>query len=464
LIGSDNINKNAKTVVLLIATTSSFLTPFMISAINIALPSIQKAFSADAVLLSWIATSFLLSTAVFLVPFGKIADIYGYILIYRWGMIIFTAVSLISAFSPNIQILILLRVLQGIGGSMILTTGMALLTTTYPPQERGKVLGITVSAVYIGLSMGPFIGGFLTQNFGWRSIFICIVPLGLIALFLIFRFLRFEQKPLNEDKLDVPGSLIYGVTLILLVYGAGRLPQVSGIILLICAIPGFILFVRRQLSIPNPVFEVKLFKNNRVFAFSNTAALINYAATNAVTFLLSLYLQYIKELTPQQAGLILIIQPIIMAVLSPYAGKLSDNKEPAVISSMGMACTAIGLFILTFLDGETSNLFIYLALPVLGLGFALFSAPNTNAIMSSVEKKYYGIASASVSTMRLLGQMLSMAIATVIISIFIGKNQITPEYYSVFLQSIHLTFIIFTVLSVAGIYFSWCRGKMHDSI
>ncbi len=457
-----NIN-NTKKAALVVAITGSFLAPFMISALNIALPSIQKEFTADAVLLSWIATSYLLATAIFLVPFGKIADIYGQIKIYCLGMIIFTLVSFTSAFAPSIEFLIVLRIFQGIGGSMIFTTGMSFLISVFPQEERGKVLGLNVSAVYIGLSLGPFIGGILTQNFGWRSIFIATAPLGLIVIFLILRFLKFERTETSEQRIDIIGSIIYALTLVAIIYGSSLLPQVSGIILMLCGIPAFIIFVKRQISIPYPVFEIRLFKNNRVFAFSNIAALINYAGTNAVTFLLSLYLQYIKELTPQQAGAILIVQPIIMAVLSPYAGRLSDKREPSLISSLGMSCTALGLFILTFLGPETSNTLIFCALFILGIGFALFSAPNTNAIMSAVEKRYYGIASASVSTMRLLGQMLSMAIATLIISLLIGKNQITPAYYSLFIKSFHLSFIIFTILCAVGVFFSYSRGKVRDN-
>lgn len=449
-------------IVLIIVAIGAFLTPFMLSALNIALPSIQREFSANAVLLSWVATSYILTTAVFVVPIGKIADIHGRNRIYKWGFIIFTVVSFASGFAPSIELLILLRVIQGIGAAMIMTTGMALLTSVFPPQERGKALGINVSAVYIGLSLGPFIGGVLTEKLGWQSIFLLIAPLGLIVIFLAQKYLKDEWADAKGEKLDIPGSMIYALALVALVYGSTLLPQTKGIILMLCGIPAFVFFIKRQLTIPNPVFEMNLFLNNRVFTFSSIAALINYAGTTAVTFLLSLYLQYIKAMTPQQAGLILIIQPIFMAVLSPYAGKLSDKKEPAVIASLGMAGTAIGLFLLTFLTQDTSLVLIVTALFILGLGFALFSSPNTNAIMSTVERRYYGIASAAVSTMRMFGQMSSMAIITLIISLQVGKNQITPEFYPMFLKSIHIAFILFTCLSVVGIFFSYSRGDVHN--
>lgn len=461
-ISKTGVSNKTKQAVLAIATIGSFLTPFMMSALNIALPAIQKEFQADAVLLSWLATSYLLASVVFLPPIGKLADMYGQVPIYRWGIVIFTLFSFASIIVPSIELFILVRILQGIGGSMIVSTGIALLSSIFPPHERGKVLGINVSAVYIGLSMGPFIGGVLTQNLGWLSIFLLVGLLGLIDIFLIFKFIKPQKTMESPEKLDIPGSIIFTLTIVALVYGSSRLPRLSGIILMLAGIAGFILFVKRQLSIPNPVFEIRLFKNNRVFAFSNVAALINYAATSAVTFFLSLYLQYIKALSPQQAGLVLITQPVVQAIISPYAGRLSDKREPALISSLGMGCTALGLFPLIFLQENTAYAVIFSSLFVLGLGFALFSAPNTNAIMGTVEKRYYGIASASVSIMRILGQMLSLTIATLIISLLIGKNPIVPMYYPLFLKSIHISFLIFTILCTAGIFFSFSRGNLHN--
>jgi len=456
-------NKISKSTVLFTISIASFLTPFMMSATNIALPSIQRDFSADAVTLSWIATSYLLSTAVFLVPAGKIADIYGRKKLFILGIVIFTLASLFSAFVPSIEWLIGMRVLQGLGGSITMTTAVAILTSVYPPQERGKAIGINVSMVYVGLSLGPTLGGILTSLLGWRSIFYMSAPLGVITLFLTLYYLKGEWADAQGETLDIPGSLIYALTLIAVTYGFTLLPNYSGIVFLLIGMLGGVIFVKRQLRVQYPVFNVRLFKNNRVFAFSNIAALINYGATMSVTFLLSLYLQYIQGMTPQAAGLLMIVQPVVQAVLSPFAGKLSDRVEPALISSSGMAFTALGLFLLIFLNTNTSLPYIVLASIILGIGFALFGSPNTNAIMSSVSKQYYGIASGSVATMRLLGQNLSMALATLMITLYVGKTQISPFTYDLFLQSTHTTFIIVTILCIIGIYFSYSRGNVHSS-
>ncbi len=454
----NNLSKNQ---VLLTIAIASFLTPFMLSATNIALPAIQRDFTANAVMLSWIATSFLLSTAVFLVPAGKIADIYGRKKLFMAGIIIFTLASLLSAFVPSIEWLILMRIFQGLGGSITMTTAVAILTSVYPPQERGQALGVNVSMVYIGLACGPTLGGLLTAHLGWRSIFFMAVPLGIIIIMLTLCYLKGEWADAREEKLDITGSLIYAFSVIALTYGLTLLPASSGILYLFLGMLGAAAFVKSQLSAKYPVFNVRLFKNNRVFAFSNIAALINYGATAGVTFLLSLYLQYIKGMPPQTAGLVLIVQPIVQALLSPAAGKLSDKIEPGLIASLGMASTSLGLFLLIFLHTQTPIPYIISALVVLGIGFALFGSPNTNAVMGSVSRQYYGIASGSVSTMRLLGQNFSMALATLMITLYMGKAAISPATYEHFLASSHVSFSIFTLLCIAGIYFSYSRGKMH---
>lgn len=451
-----------KRTALAIATLSSFLTPFMISAVNIALPAIGRDFEADAVLMSWVATSYLLAAAVALVPMGKLADIYGRKRIYVSGMALFTAASFLCALSKSVTILIVWRVLQGTGSAMVFATSMAILTSVYPPQERGKVLGIAVAAVYIGLSCGPFFGGWLTQLLTWRSIFLSNIPIGIVIIGLVFFRLKAEWIGAAEETFDFIGTCFYAVAVVAIMYGISIIPTRLSIVIIFSGLLALVGFVKWVSHVRYPVFEVDLFRNNRVFAFSCLAALINYSATFAVTFLLSLYLQYIKGLTPQMAGTVLISQPIMMALFSPLAGKLSDKIEPRLIASLGMTITASGLVLLTFLTRNSALVYIVLSLMILGFGFALFSSPNMNAIMSAVDKRFYGIASGSVGTMRLLGQMFSMGIATLIFALFIGRAQITPEYYPALITSVKAAFIIFSGLCTIGIYFSFARGRLRS--
>jgi len=436
--------------------------PFTISSVNVALPTIQAEFSADAVLLSWVATSFLLAMAVFLVPFGKAADIYGRKKIFAWGLVLYTFSSFLAAFSFSMKMLITMRILQGFGSAMSVTTGMAILTSVFAPSKRGRAIGIYVSAVYIGLSVGPFAGGFLARYLGWRSIFVVVVPFGVVSVFMTMRYLKGEWADARGEKLDIRGSVLYGFSILALVYGASLLPRMVAVYLIILGLAGLGIFIRFEMSVRYPVFEVRLFNQNKLFTFSSLAALINYSATFSLTFLLSLYLQYIKNIPPQYAGSILIAQPIVMAVFSPLAGRLSDKIEPRLIASAGMMITAIGLFSLVFIGAGTSKVLIVLTLAFLGFGFSLFSSPNMNAIMSAVENRHFGIASGTVATMRLLGQMTSMAITMVVFAIFIGREPISPLNYDLFLKSVRVAFLIFSSLCTIGILFSMFRGQVRS--
>jgi EmrB/QacA subfamily drug resistance transporter len=448
---------------LLVAALSSFLTPFMLSSVNLALPAIGNHFKADAVLLSWVATAYLVAAAVALVPVGKLADIHGRKKVFIWGMVLFTLTSLLSGLAWSAAALIVFRVVQGVGVAMVFATGIAIVTSVFPLAERGRVLGITVAAVYSGLACGPVAGGWLTETFSWRSVFLFPAPLGLGLVLVTFWKLKGEWTGARGERFDIAGSAIYALAVIALMCGISVLPDWRGGLLLAAGFGGLAGFVWWELRVPQPVFEVRLFRLNRVFAFSCLAALIHYGATFGVTFLMSLFLQYINNLSPRQAGLVLIAQPVMMALFSPFAGKLSDRLEPRLLASTGMGITALALLLLTRIGADTRLWVIVACLTILGFGFALFSSPNMNAIMSSVEKRYYGVASGSVATMRLLGQMLSLGIVTLMFALLIGRAQITPELYPAFLVSVRYALLVFFGLCLGGIYFSFSRGQLRDA-
>jgi EmrB/QacA subfamily drug resistance transporter len=446
---------------LTIATLTSFIGPFLISGVNIALPAIEREFQLDAVTLSWIVTSYLLASAVFLLVIGRYADIKGQKPVFKAGIILFTIATTLCGFAHSGEMLIVMRVLQGIGASMTMTTGAPILVSVFPPAERGKVLGINVAAVYLGLSLGPFIGGILTQHLGWRSIFWSCIPIGLITILLVFFKLK-ENTSKTPGRIDLLGSGFYSLALIALVYGSSNLTKFYGWPLLTAGILFFILFVYRSLRTEDPVFNIALFTGNRLFAFSNIAALINYSATYSLVFLMSLYLQKIKGMTPQAAGTILIAQPLMMTILSPIAGRLSDRVEPRILATSGMLLSAVGLLLFIFLDEQTSIYFIIPVLTLLGIGFGLFSSPNMNTIMSSVDKKQLGIASGTSATMRVIGQMTSMTIATLIFSFYFNGTQLSHVQNHKFISSVHLAFIISGLICLAGIYFSSSRGNLRE--
>jgi EmrB/QacA subfamily drug resistance transporter len=408
-----------------------------------------------------VITAFVLAAAIFLVPFGRLADIHGRKRVFARGVELFTLASFLCSFAPGGALLIAARAIQGIGSTMIFGTGVAILTSVYPPSQRGWVLGINVTAVYIGLSVGPPLGGLLTQQFGWRSIFVVAGLLGLAIVVATRMRLRGEWTGAQGESFDIVGAALYGSALVLIMIGLGRVPAASGIGLALVgamALAGFVVWERRASS---PMMAMNLFSGNPVFTFSNLAALIHYSATFGSTFLLSLYLQYVKGLGPQAAGLVLLAQPVVMAAGSPFAGRLSDRVEPRVVASVGMALTGSALGMFAFLGMATPLHFIAANLALSGLGFAFLSSPNTNAVMGSVERRDYGVASAILGTMRLVGHMLSVGIAALLLATHVGRQAVTPELHPAFLVAARTAFTIFAVLCSIGTCASMARGKVR---
>lgn len=454
-----NLNPDVdKGMVLTVILMSSFFNPFMASAVNIALPEISLEFKMGAVAMSWVAMAFLLASATFLVPFGKLADIWGRKRLFYYGNIVFTIATLFCAFSVSSEMLIVSRFLQGIGSAMVFGTGMALALSVFPPEQRGRVIGYSVSAVYIGLSAAPLLGGLLTQWIGWRSLFFINAVAGMFIIFVVATRIKAEWAEAGHEQFDIKGAAIYVVAILSLMFGFSHLPRMYAIVLTVFGIAGLYIFVKTELKTSEPVLNISLFKNNRVFAFSNLAALINYAATFAITFILSLYLQHVKMLSPSDAGLILVTQPMFMALVASFSGRLSDKKDPRVLASLGMAIIVAGLCMLIPIHAGTSSVYLIVSLVVLGFGFGLFSSPNTNSVMGSVEKRYLGVASATIGTMRLTGQMFSMAIAALCIHVFVGKNPLNETTMDGFLNASRLIFSIFAVLCVLGVFASLARG------
>jgi MFS family permease len=343
---------------------------------------------------------------------------------------------------------------------MIFATSTAILMSAVPVDQRGRVLGISVAAVYLGLSVGPFFGGLVTQHLGWRWIFWLNLPPGLVLLAVAALMLKGEWAEAGRAKFDFAGSLVLGTALLTAMYGFATLPSKSGALLIVAGVVCFVLFVRIEQRTPHPVLDIALFRHNTVFAFSSLAALINYAATFAVGFLLSLYLQKVKGLPPQAAGLVLVAQPVVQTLFSPVSGRWSDRVEPRTLASLGMAMAFVGLVLLALLHQQSSIGYVVACLVFLGLGFALFSSPNTHAIMSSVRRESYGVASAVVSAMRQVGMMFSMAIVMMILSLLLGSAEIAPENQAQFVIGMRTAFTIFAVLCFAGIFASLARGRV----
>lgn len=446
--------------VLLIAVLASFSTPFMLSSINIALPAMAPELGLDAIAMGWVSLSFLLASASLLVPMGRAADLFGRKKIFTLGFIIFTAASLLCGLAVTQGQLLAARVLQGIGSSMIFGTSVAILTSVFPPEKRGKAIGWVSAAVYTGLSLGPPLGGLMVEYLSWRAIFLVNVPIGLLVLYLVKKGLAgAEWKGSDGESFDLAGALIYVAALAAMMYGLSCITGARGQLFAAGGAAALAVFLRRETRVAHPILNAGLFLENKVFAFSSLAAFLNYSASFASGFLLSLYLQYDRGMTPKHAGLVLVFQPLFMVAFSPWAGRLSDRRDPGVIASAGMALTAAGILMFAGPESGLPLWRVIAGLCVLGLGLALFSSPNTNAVMGAVEKRYYSVASAALATMRVTGQMFSMAIVMLLFSVFVGKIRLGPENHEGLSRAFGTGVWIFAALAGLGIFASVKRRR-----
>ncbi len=445
---------------LLVLCMAAFLVPFMGSAINLALPEIGERFDMNAVSLTWIATTYLISTAIFQVPFARLADIVGRRKVFIMGVAIFTVACVLTGFSTSGGMLITLRCLSGMGSAMMFGTNIAILSSLFPPEKRAKALAVNTAVVYAALAAGPFFGGMLAHNVGWHSIFFAAAAVGVMVLILSTYMLHGEWVEARGERFDIFGAVLYGVGLAGVIFGFSEMPSARGFVCLgagAAALTGFVFYEKRQTS---PVLNLHIFSGNRTFALSTLAALINYASTTGIMFMLSLYLQYVRGLDASHAGRILICQAIVQSVFSLIAGAVSQRVQPAILATSGMALICCGLGVLLFfMDMATPMWLIIGVLVLFGVGFGIFSSPNTNVIMGSVSKKNYSQASAVTGTMRLAGQSFSMGIAGMAISLAVGTEKITPALHPAFMHSMRITFVIFIILCTIGVYASTARIK-----
>lgn len=451
---------------LFVVCVAHFLMPFMMSAVGVALPTMGREFSASAIQLGLVETTYVLSASIFLLAMGRLGDIYGRRKIFQYGLVLFTLIGGLLSQAWSIETVIALRFLQGMGGSMVMATTMAIVVSVFPAEERGRALGIAVASVYAGISCGPFFGGLLVTAFGWRSIFYLCVPFGIVGYAVSLAKFRTEWADARGEPFDWRGSLIYATAILLLIAGASNLDRGGWAWVLVgsglLGVGGFVYF---EAGTAFPLLNIELLRSNRVFALSNLAALFNYAATFGVTFFLSLYLQYVKGMSPQQAGTVLIAQPIVQAVLSPFCGRLADRYPAARVATAGMLLCAIGLAVASTLRAASSLALVFSTLCLLGLGFALFSSPNVSVIMGSVPQRYLGIASGLNSSMRTLGMLTSMTLITIIFSLLMGGAPVTAETQGLFLTSMRVALQLFCALCVIGIFCSFGRfdrGKATD--
>ena len=463
-----NDNETAEvspTVTLFIVATIQFLVPFMISSIGVALPVIGRELNASAVQLSLIITALALASTTVLLPVGRFADIYGRKKIFIIGTVIIAFSTLALGLVQSIQIFLALRFLQGVGSAMVVATSFAILFTVFPPQHRGRAMGIVVAMVYIGMSIGPSLSGIIVNHLGWRWVFFIVFAVVMLALLMALIWLKGEWVVSRGEPFDYLGTAIFIISLCLLIPGAVRITELSvAKWLVLCGVLGLGLFGRVEWKAAYPLLDLRLLIDNLSFSFSNLATFFNYASASSFVFFASLYLQYVKGLSPQDAGLLLIIQPVVQAILAPIAGRLADVYPPSRIATVGMAFCAVSLVAAGLINPHTSYTYFVVVMVLLGISYGLFSTPNMTAIMNSVGPRHHGTASSMVSTMRNSGTLFSTTTITIVLSLYLGNQPITRDSIPQFIGSMHTSLFLFSALSLLGIIFSMVNGQLTTSI
>ncbi len=438
--------------VLLTVCVGQFMVPLMLTAVGVALPSIGREFHASAQQLGLVEQVYILSPAISMLTFGRLGDLIGRVKVFLAGLILFTVVTTSLGLVQSIRMLIVLRSLQGIGASLILSGSMALVVSAFPVEVRGQKIGIVSAFTYSGLSSGPVLGGFITSHMGWRYVFWLVVPFGIAASILCLTRMRGDWRIAQNQKMDWRGSVVYAVGVALVMLGAPHLSQgATGITMMITGFALVVFFGFRETRVPDPLLDVALLVKNKMFALSCLAAMGSYAATFGLTFFMSLYLQYAMDLSPFNAGFVLLLQPVTQMLVSPLAGKITDRVGAVKVANVGIAATCIGLLMVALTVGRSASVpLIALELVLIGTGFGVFITPNTVAIMGSVESHQYGMASGMIGTVRTIGMVTSMTTITLVLSLFMGGEAITKTTLPLYITSMKTGLIAFAAFSFLG--------------
>lgn len=448
--------------VLIAVMITALITTFMGNALNLSIPDLESTFSVNASTINAVVSAYIITIAALSLPFGKIADVRGRRKIFLMGIGGFGLMSAINAFSVNFVMFIAVRILQGVFAAMMFSTMNAILISCYPRSQQGKMLGLSVAATYIGLTMGPVIGGFLQNSFGWRSIFAVSAMISVLALVVAMKSVPVDERA-NQSLTggpDVKGGVLYALSIVVSLLGLTYLTAWKvGPFILVLGLVLLVAFYLMEQKTENPVLQTSLFAKSRTFTFSNLAAFLNYGSTYAITYMMSIYLQLVKGFTPDKAGLILIAMPLMQALFSPLMGSLSDRIRPSYLASGGMGLCVLSLLILSKLGQDTPLTLIMVPLLLTGFGFAMFSSPNNNAIMSCVEPRDYGVANSIITTMRTCGQSSGLAVLNIITGVMLGKATLESAGAKNLVALDRTSFLIFGALCLVGLFFSLARDK-----
>ncbi len=432
---------------------NAFAVPVMLSSVNAVLPVVAADIRLTALELSWVPTAFLMASSMFVLVFGRLADMWGRRKIFLFGAGTVVASSILASMASNGPELVFARFLQGFGAAMLYATQMALISSVFTKENRGQAISWLISLIYVGLAVGPLLGGVMTEYFGWRSVFYLQVPLGLFVLYVGTFRIRTEWSAENFGEFDYIGAFLYVFTIGLLCLGVSAIQSMLGYALIFMSVVAGYLFFKFEAKKDFPLWDLSLFHKNRNFLSCCVASLIMYGATFMNVMLISLHLQYFKNMSPIPAAMIMVIQPTVMAICTPLVGRKFDHRSAGRYARTGMLLTTIGLFFLALHNAASSLALTAVALTVTGLGFSLFSTPNATLLMGSVDNRDLGLASSATSTTRILGQLSSTAIVTLVFAVRIGGAEIMQDDILLLSPAIQAAFFFAECLSLFRLVF-----------
>jgi len=451
-------NDTRKWLVFIAVGLGTFMSALDGSVVNVTLPLVSSYFHSDVAAVEWVVTVYLLIVSSLLLSFGRLGDMRGHKRIYVAGFLIFVTASALCGLAPSLPVLVGSRALQAVGAAMLFANAPAILTRTFPGNQRGQVLGLLGMMTYLGSTVGPSLGGLLAQTYSWRSVFYINLPVGLLACFFSWKFIGNDRRtPLAEERFDISGAVTFSAGLILLLLGLNQghawgwlsLPVLACLLASIILIMVFIRIERRSSS---PMLDLSLFRN-RIFSASTISAILNYVSLFCMIFLMPFYLIQGRGFPPALAGLFLTAQPLVMIIAAPISGWLSDRIGSRVLSTLGMGILSLGLFLLSRLGPNTPPGIIILSLGVVGLGTGIFVSPNNSALLGSAPRGRQGIASAVLAEARNVGMVLGVGISGAVFSTalgFLGENAVIDAVHYGFLTAAIVAFIGILVSSVRG--------------
>ena len=396
-------------------------------------------------------------------PCGRLADKYGRIRLFKASIYLVLASGVLISFAQTAAVLLLLRFVQGSAAAVGFVLIITIVSSAIEKPSRGRAFGMIASAMYFGLTAGPLIAGYLTTYLNWRWTFVVHLPFMLLALLIAQKKVHTEWRIAEYERFDWVGSAVYALGIGLVTLAVLSIPSMQSIPLVVIGIIVLIAFVRQQMNNPQALINMTLFVRNRPFTYSCLASMFMYAANFSSLVLVSLYLQYLKDLPAEIAGWVLMINPLSTALVTPFAGRAADTFEPKIVASIGVALTAAGLLVLACVSATTPMWILVATMLSLGVGFAFFAPVNAHAIMGSVQEKDFATGAGAHASVRLLGQLGSMTAVSMIFALVIGQGQINPETYPELAIALRYCFALGTIICLPAYYFSINRGRILAS-